>query len=174
MIELSFPLETRVESHRRGGMRKRISVLIGEEHREPLVKGPSWLSKLGTLSILYVSVFLTRIGFGSILIIFPIYLNIPASMSSLAGIVTALYPAVEGFSALPVGTFVDLRGRRRAFVAGRGMIFFLTLLLRPSHNLFFFVGGHAPVGFAAARGTLAPLPKFLQLNLHGERGGGQG
>ena len=83
-----------------------------------MVKGPSWLSKLGTLSLLYVAVFLTRIGFGSILIIFPIYLNIAQSMSSLAGIVIALYPAVEGFSALPVGTFVDLKGRRRAFVAG--------------------------------------------------------
>ena len=29
-MELSFPLETRIVNHRRGGMRKRISVLIGE------------------------------------------------------------------------------------------------------------------------------------------------
>ena len=93
-----------------------------------MVKGPSWLAKLGTLSLLYVSVFLTRIGFGSILVIFPYYLNIPLSNSSLAGIIIALYPAVEGFSALPVGTFVDLGGRRKAFVAGMTMISILTLI----------------------------------------------
>src|SRR3989454_10355712 len=138
-------------------MRKRISVFIGEEHREPLVKGPSWLSKLGTLSILYVSVFLTRIGFGSILIIFPIYLNIPSSMSSLAGIVTALYPAVEGFSALPVGTFVDLRGRRRAFVAGMGIIFVPNLLIVLSNKPFFFGVDYVARGFSGAVAAVVAL-----------------
>src|SRR5260370_2908072 len=163
MMELSFPLETRIENHRRGGMRKRICVLIGEEHRETLVKGPSWLSKLGTLSILYGSVFLTRIGFGSILIIFRIYLNIPATQSSLAGIVTALYPAVEGFSALPVGTFVDLRGRRRAFVSGMTMISILTFLIALSKNLILVPSAHALEGLAAAMATVASLTVITDL-----------
>src|SRR5713226_172882 len=174
MMELSFPLETRIENHRRGGMRKRISVLIGEEHREPLVKSPSWLSKLGTLSLLYVSVFLTRIGFGSILIIFPIYLNIPASQSSLAGIVTALYPAVEGFSALPVGTFVDLRGRRRAFVAGMAMISILTFVIGLSNNLVLVGGAHALEGLAAAMVTVASLTMITDLTVKENRGAGMG
>jgi MFS family permease len=155
-------------------MRKRISVLIGEEHRETLVKGPSWLSKLGTLSILYVSVFLTRIGFGSILIIFPIYLNIPATQSSLAGIVTALYPAVEGFSALPVGTFVDLRGRRRAFVAGMTMISILTFLIGLSNNLILVGSAHALEGLAAAMVTVASLTMITDLTVKENRGAGMG
>lgn len=138
------------------------------------MKGPSWLSKLGTLSILYVSVFLTRIGFGSILIIFPIYLNIPATQSSLAGIVIALYPAVEGFSALPVGTFVDLRGRRRAFVAGMAMISILTFVIGLSNNLFLVGGAHALEGLAAAMVTVASLTMITDLTVKENRGAGMG
>jgi len=139
-----------------------------------LVKGQSWLSKLGTLSILYVSVFLTRIGFGSILIIFPIYLNIPQTMSSLAGIVIALYPAVEGFSALPVGTFVDLRGRRRAFVAGMAMISILTFVIGLSNNLVLVGGAHALEGLAAAMVTVASLTMITDLTVKENRGAGMG
>jgi MFS family permease len=139
-----------------------------------LVNGPSWLSKLGTLSILYVSVFLTRIGFGSILIIFPIYLNIPSSMSSLAGIVIALYPAVEGFSALPVGTFVDLRGRRRAFVAGMATISILTFVIGLSNNLVLVGGAHALEGLAAAMVTVASLTMITDLTVKENRGAGMG
>ncbi len=139
-----------------------------------MVKGPSWLGKLGTLSLLYVSVFLTRIGFGSILIIFPIYLNIPQSMSSLAGIVIALYPAVEGFSALPVGTFVDLRGRRRAFVAGMAMISILTFLIGLSNNLILVGGAHALEGLAAAMVTVASLTMITDLTVEKNRGAGMG
>src|SRR6266550_2310011 len=129
MMELSFPLQTAAEIVSKDGKTKRINRLISKNTENSLVKGPSWLAKLGTLSLLYVSVFLTRIGFGSILVIFPYYLNIPLSNSSLAGIIIALYPAVEGFSALPVGTFVDLGGRRKAFVAGMTMISILTLII---------------------------------------------
>ena len=139
-----------------------------------MVKGPSWLSKLGTLSLLYVAVFLTRIGFGSILIIFPIYLNIAQSMSSLAGIVIALYPAVEGFSALPVGTFVDLKGRRRAFVAGMAMISILTFLIGLSNNLILVGGAHALEGLAAAMVTIASLTMITDLTVEKNRGAGMG
>src|SRR5438128_11109192 len=101
------------------------------------------MANLGTISHIYDSLFLTRIAFGSILVILPYYLNIPLTKSSLAGIIIALYPAVEGFSALPVGTFVDLRGRRKAFVAGMTMISILTLLKGVSNNLVLVGGGHA-------------------------------
>jgi MFS family permease len=139
-----------------------------------LVRGPSWLGKLQTLSLLYVSVFLTRIGFGSILIIFPIYLNIAQSMSSLAGIVIALYPAVEGFSALPVGTFVDLRGRRRAFVAGMAMISILTFVIGLSNNLIVVGGAHALEGLAAAMVTVGSLTMITDLTVEKNRGAGMG
>jgi MFS family permease len=139
-----------------------------------MAKAPSWLGKLETLSLLYVSVFLTRIGFGSILIIFPIYLNIAQSMSSLAGIVIALYPAVEGFSALPVGTFVDLRGRRKAFVAGMAMISILTFLIGLSNNLVLVGGAHALEGLAAAMVTVASLTMITDLTVEKNRGAGMG
>ncbi len=139
-----------------------------------MAKGPSWIGKLETLSLLYVSVFLTRIGFGSILIIFPIYLNIAQSMSSLAGIVIALYPAVEGFSALPVGTFVDLRGRRKAFVAGMGMISVLTFVIGLSNNLILVGGAHALEGLAAAMVTIASLTMITDLTVEKNRGAGMG
>jgi len=139
-----------------------------------LVKGPSWLAKLGTLSLLYVSVFLTRIGFGSILVIFPYYLNIPLSNSSLAGIIIALYPAVEGFSALPVGTFVDLGGRRKAFVAGMTMISILTLIIGLSNNLVLVGGAHALEGLAAAMVTVASLTMITDLTVKENRGASMG
>src|SRR6266566_3019357 len=139
-----------------------------------MVKGPSWLAKLGTLSLLYVSVFLTRIGFGSILVIFPYYLNIPLTNSSLAGIIIALYPAVEGFSALPVGTFVDLRGRRKAFVAGMTMISILTLLIGVSNNLVLVGGAHALEGLAAAMVTVASLTMITDLTVKENRGASMG
>src|SRR5207237_1335367 len=139
-----------------------------------MVKGPSWLAKLGTLSLLYVSVFLTRIGFGSILVIFPYYLNIPLTNSSLAGFIIALYPAVEGFSALPVGTFVDLRGRRKAFVAGMTMISILTLLIGVSNNLVLVGGAHALEGLAAAMVTVASLTMITDLTVKENSGASMG
>src|SRR6266702_2713520 len=174
MMELSFLLWTAIDNHREGGKTKRINGLISKSTENPLVKGPSWLAKLGTLSLLYVSVFLTRIGFGSILVIFPYYLNIPLTNSSLAGIIIALYPAVEGFSALPVGTFVDLRGRRKAFVAGMTMISILTLLIGVSNNLVLVGGAHALEGLAAAMVTVASLTMITDLTVKENRGASMG
>src|SRR5713101_3598279 len=174
MIELSFPLQTAIEIVSKDGKTKANKPPHYEDPRKPLVKGPSWLSKLGTISLLYLSVFLTRIGFGSILIVFPIYLNIPQTMSSLAGIVIALYPAVEGFSALPVGTFVDLRGRRRAFVAGMAMISILTFVIGLSNNLVLVGGAHALEGLAAAMVTVASLTMITDLTVKENRGAGMG
>src|SRR5947199_7725758 len=94
-----------------------------------------WLSKLETLSILYIAVFLTRIGFGVILVLFPLYLPIPKTQSAFAGVVTAIYPVVEGVSALPVGAYVDRKGRRKVFVAVIGLISILSLLIGLSNNL---------------------------------------
>src|SRR5690349_20646655 len=101
-----------------------------------------WFSKIGTLSILYLSVFLTRIGFGVILVLFPLYLPIPKTMSALAGAVTAVYPVVEGISALPVGAYVDLKGRKKLFVAGLALISVLSLLIGLSNNLVLVGGAH--------------------------------
>src|SRR5438445_7649835 len=82
-------------------------------------KGLSGVAKLGTLSLLYVAVFLTRIGFGTIIVLFtfgpPYYIQ---TGTTVVGFILALYPVVEAFSALPVGAYIDRKGRRRTFVLG--------------------------------------------------------
>ena len=136
-----------------------------------MVKGPAWLAKIGTLSLLYASVFLTRIGFGAIIIIFPIYIQ---AGSAVTGIVTALYPAVEGVSALPVGAYVDRRGRRRAFVAGMILVSILTFIIGLSPNLYVVGGAHALSGLAAALITVSSLTMITDLTMEENRGTGMG
>jgi len=128
------------------------------------------LAKLGTLSILYIAVFLTRIGFGVILIIFPFYLPIPKTESALAGAVTAIYPVVEGISALPVGAYVDRKGRRKVFIAGLGLIAILSLLIGLSNNLVLVASAHGLEGLAAAMVTVASLTMITDLTVVTNRG----
>ncbi len=134
--------------------------------------GRSFLAKVQTLSLLYVSVFLTRIGFGTILIIFPLYL--PTSSHAVYGVVLALYPAVEGVSALPVGTYVDRRGRRRAFVLGMGLITLLTFAIGLSNDVLFVGGAHALMGLSAALVTVSSLTMITDLTVIENRGAGMG
>lgn len=141
-------------------------------------KGPGFLAKIETLSILYVAVFLTRIGFGTILIIFPVYLldqnGIPISQA-LSGVILALYPALEGISALPVGAWVDRKGRRRAFLAGMGSITVLTLAISFTRTNIPLVGGaHALMGLSAAMVTISSLTMITDLTVVENRGAGMG
>src|SRR6266851_4676618 len=132
--------------------------------------GSGSLAKLGTLSILYIAVFLTRIGFGVILVIFPFYLPIPKNQSALAGAVTAIYPVVEGISALPVGAYVDRKGRRKVFVAGLGLIAILSLVIGLSNNLVLVASAHGLEGLAAAMVTVASLTMITDLTVVTNRG----
>jgi MFS family permease len=145
---------------------------------DPQAQGPGpssgWRAKLGTLSILYLAVFLTRIGFGVILILFPLYLPIPKSQSALAAAVTAIYPLVEGVSALPVGAYVDLKGRRKVFIAGLGLIAILSLLIGLSNNILLVGGAHGLEGLAAAMVTVASLTMITDLTAVTNRGVGMG
>ncbi len=145
-----------------------------ESQAEGSGPSPGWLAKLGTLSILYLAVFLTRIGFGVILILFPLYLPIPKTQSALAAGVTAIYPIVEGVSALPVGAYVDRRGRRKVFVAGLGLIAILSLLIGLSNNLALVGGAHGLEGLAAAMVTVASLTMITDLTVVTNRGVGMG
>ena len=140
--------------------------------------GPNWLAKVQTLSLLYVAVFLTRIGFGAILIIFPVYLlgpdNRPISQA-LSGVILALYPALEGVSALPVGAWVDRKGRRRAFVVGMASITVLTLTISFTRTNIPLVGGaHALMGLSAAMVTISSLTMITDLTVVENRGAGMG
>src|SRR3989449_6688619 len=145
-----------------------------ETQAQGLTPSSGWLAKLGTLSILYLAVFLTRIGFGVILVLFPLYLPIPRTQSALAAGVTAIYPIVEGISALPVGAYVDRKGRRKVFVAGLGLIAILSLLIGLSNNLVLVGGAHGLEGLAAAMVTVASLTMITDLTVVTNRGVGMG
>ncbi|HLE65087.1 MAG TPA: MFS transporter, partial [Candidatus Bathyarchaeia archaeon] len=140
--------------------------------------GPNWLARIETLSLLYIAVFLTRIGFGTILIIFPIYIlgsdGLPIS-AALSGLILAIYPALEGVSALPVGAWVDRRGRRRAFLAGMASITVLTLSISFTRTNIPLVGGaHALMGLSAAMVTISSLTMITDLTVVENRGAGMG
>src|SRR5207247_9412523 len=119
-------------------------------------------------------VFLPSTALRSLLLTFTYSLNLPLSNSSLAGIIIALYAEVEGFSALPVGTFVDLGGRRKAFVAGMTMISILTLIIGLSNNMVLVGGAHALEGLAAAMVTVASLTMITDLTVKENRGARMG
>jgi MFS family permease len=130
------------------------------------------LAKVETLSILYAAVFLTRIGFGTILVIFPTYLSIS---SYLLGVILALYPALEGLSALPVGAWIDRSGRRKAFIIGMALITVLTAVISLTRTSIPLVGGaHALMGLAAAMVTISSLTMITDLTTVENRGAGMG
>ena len=138
-------------------------------------KGLSWVAKLGTLSLLYVAVFLTRIGFGTMIILFlagpPYYIEASAT---IVGFILALYPIVEAFSALPVGAYIDRKGRRRAFVLGLALISGLTLLVGLTRNVFVIGSAHGLMGLSAAMVTVSSLTMITDLTVVENRGTGMG
>src|SRR5437016_9267941 len=81
--------------------------------------------KIGARMILYLylAVFLTRIGFGSVTILFPLYL--PAGAFQV-GLILALYPIAEAVSAMPVGRLADRMSRKKLHLTGMMLITVLT------------------------------------------------
>src|SRR5439155_14977812 len=77
-------------------------------------------------------------------------------------------------SALPVGAYVDRKGRRKVFVAGLGLIAILSLLIGLSNNLVLVGGAHGLEGLAAAMVTVASLTMITDLTVVTNRGVGMG
>ncbi len=96
---------------------------------------------------LYVAVFLTRIGFGSITILFPLYLQAP---SYIIGVILALYPMSEAGSALPIGRIADRSSRKKLHIIGMIMITILTAAIGFTRNLLNVSILHAMMGVSAA------------------------
>ncbi len=103
---------------------------------------------------LYLAVFLTRIGFGSVTIIFPLYL--PAG-SFQVGIILALYPIAEAFSALPIGKLADRYSRKNLHVAGMLLITGLTAAIGFTRDLYNISVLHALMGISAATAAVTSL-----------------
>src|SRR3989449_10355011 len=107
------------------------------------------------LAVLYLSMSLTRVGFGVIIILFPAYL-LGVTDIELA-IALALYPVLEAFSAIPMGRLCDTRGRKRVFVFALAYVALLTGTIGITRNLYFVATVHALMGIGAAGGTASSL-----------------
>jgi MFS family permease len=103
---------------------------------------------------LYVAVFLTRIGFGSITILFPLYLQAPGY---IIGVILALYPMSEAVSALPIGRLADRFSRKRLHIIGMIMITILTAAIGFTRNLLNVSILHALMGISAATAAVTSL-----------------
>jgi MFS family permease len=103
---------------------------------------------------LYVAVFLTRIGFGSITIIFPLYLGAPGY---IIGVILALYPMSEAASALPIGRLADRFSRKRLHIIGMIMITILTAAIGFTTNVVYVSVLHAIMGVSAAAAAVTSL-----------------
>ncbi len=112
--------------------------------------------KIGLRMILYLylAVFLTRIGFGSITILFPLYLN---AQPFQVGIILALYPIAEALSAMPVGRLADKVSRKRLHLAGMATITVLTAAIGFTQNLLNVSLLHALMGISAAMAAVTSL-----------------
>ena len=126
---------------------------------------------LRTILYLYVAVFLTRIGFGSVTIIFPIYLH---AESFQVGLILALYPIMEAVSALPVGRMADRFSRKKLHVFGMFLITALTALIGFTTDLYKISIIHALMGFSAATAAVTSLTILGDATKQTNRGKGMG
>jgi MFS family permease len=112
--------------------------------------------KIGARMILYLymAVFLTRIGFGSVTILFPLYL--PAGAFQV-GLILALYPIAEACSAMPVGRLADRISRKKLHLTGMTLITILTAAIGFTRNLLNVSVLHALMGVSAAMAAVTSL-----------------
>src|SRR6266571_5001198 len=112
--------------------------------------------KIGLRMILYLylAVFLTRIGFGSITILFPLYLN---AQPFQVGLILALYPIAEALSAMPVGRLADRVSRKKLHLLGMATITILTAAIGFTQNLLNVSVLHALMGISAAMAAVTSL-----------------
>jgi MFS family permease len=134
-----------------------------------VIQIPEWRRDL---ILLYFAMATTRVGFGVIIITFPSYLRGASDIQ--LGIALALYPLVEAVSAIPVGGFCDIRGRKIVFIAGLLSMSLLTASIGLTQDLFFVSGIHALMGLSAAAITVSSLTMITDLTNVSNRGKGMG
>src|SRR5712692_936577 len=126
---------------------------------------------LRTILYLYLAVFLTRIGFGSVTIIFPIYLQ---AASFQVGLILALYPIAEATSAMPVGRLAYRFSRKKLHVSGMFLITILTAMIGFTTDLYKVSIIHALMGFSAATAAVTSLTILGDVTKQTNRGKGMG
>ena len=123
------------------------------------------------LPVLYLVTFLTRVGFGVIVISFPHYIN---ANSLVTGVVLSIYPIFEAISAAPTGMYVDRHGRKRMLLFGLTSITILTFLIGLSRDTLFIAFVHGVMGVSAAAIIVSTLTMITDLTKISDRGVGMG
>ena len=123
------------------------------------------------LSTLYFVTFLTRVGFGVIVIAFPHYVT---ADSLVTGVVLSIYPIFEAVAAAPIGMYVDRRGRKRMLLFGLTSITTLTFLLGLSRDTLYIGVVHGVMGVSAAAVIVSTLTMITDLTKISDRGVGMG
>ncbi len=119
------------------------------------------------LFVLYASMLLTRAGFGSILMLFPLYV----SAGSIAiGVALATYPLAEFVAAVPVGRYIDIKGRRLTLISGLLSISILTMGISLTRDIFAVSIIHGLMGISAAAVTVSSLTMLTDLTVRANRG----
>jgi len=123
------------------------------------------------LPVLYLVTFLTRVGFGVIVIAFPHYV---IADSLVTGLVLSIYPLFEAISAAPTGMYVDRHGRKRMLLFGLASITILTFLVGLSRDTLFIAIVHGVMGVSAAAVIVSTLTMITDLTKISDRGVGMG
>jgi len=124
------------------------------------------------LVVLYLCMLVARVGFGVIIIIFPLYLSGASDLAVAAAL--ALYPALEAVTALPAGRLCDTAGRKRIFIVSVGGMAALMASIGLSRDIYVVGALHALMGVAAAGVTVSTLTMITDLTRDRNRGAGMG
>lgn len=113
----------------------------------------------------------TRAGFGSVVLLFPLYLT----LGSLGiGVALSAYPLMEFISAAPIGRYVDLKGRRRMLISGLLSVSLLTMTMSLTKNFYAISIIHGIMGLSGAAVTVSSLTMVTDLTALSNRGVGMG
>ncbi len=132
---------------------------------------PQWASRRD-LPVLYLSMVVTRVGFGVIIIIFPSYISHASDIS--VAIALALYPIFEAFASVPMGRFCDTAGRKRVFVSALVAMAALCASIGLTRDIYVISTLHALMGISAAGITISSLTMITDLTSVRNRGAGMG
>ena len=148
------------------------SAYYNRDEGEGLDYGALMAHKNGRMILyLYLAVFLTRIGFGAVTIIFPLYLS---ATSFQVGLILALYPMAEASSAMPVGRLADRFSRKKLHVTGMLLITGLTAAIGFTTDLRNVSILHALMGVSAATAAVTSLTLLGDATKRTDRGKSMG
>ncbi len=116
--------------------------------------------------------FASRVGFGIIIIIFPLYIAHTSDLTLAATL--ALYPIFEASAAIPMGRLCDVRGRKVIFVSALAFMAVMMTSIGFTRNIYAVASLHAAMGVAAAGVTVSSLTMITDLTDQRNRGAGMG